>query len=67
MLSKIRIFWKNIHPCTEAPIVDMAALTGTKLVRINPNKNQFGFNLVSEGLDKFTAKINIEVQWASEQ
>ena len=46
---------------------DTIAFPPTKLVRINPNKNQFGFNLVSEGMDNFTAKINIEVQWASEQ
>ena len=47
--------------------VDMATLCGTKLVRIDPSKNQFGFNLTSAGMDKFSAKINIEVQWASEQ
>ena len=51
---------------TSQPI-DMATLCGTKLVRIEPGKNQFGFNLTSTGMDKFSAKINIEVQWASEQ
>jgi len=47
--------------------IDMAALCGTKLAFIEPQKNHFGFNLTSEGLDNFTAKINIEVQWADEQ
>lgn len=65
-LAKLQLMIDTGRLDTQAP-VDMAALTGTKLVRINPNKNQFGFNLVSEGMDNFTAKINIEVQWASEQ
>ena len=65
-LAKLQLMIDTGRLDTEAPI-DMATLTGTKLVRINPNKNQFGFNLVSEGMDNFTAKINIEVQWASEQ
>ena len=65
-LAKLQLMIDTGRLDTEAPI-DMATLSGTKLVRINPNKNQFGFNLVSEGMDNFTAKINIEVQWASEQ
>ncbi|CAK1603040.1 unnamed protein product [Parnassius mnemosyne] len=32
-----------------------------------PDQKQFGIHLTDEGLDIFTAKINIEVQWASEQ
>lgn len=47
--------------------VDMATLCGTKLVTIDPSKNHFGFNLTSEGMDSFSAKVTIEVQWASEQ
>merc|ERR1719373_482678 len=47
--------------------IDMATLCGTRVCSIDPSKNQFGFNLTSEGMDKFSAKINIEVQWASEQ
>lgn len=47
--------------------VDLAALCGTKVAFIDPSKNHFGFNLTSEGMDHFKAKINIEVQWASEQ
>lgn len=47
--------------------VDMAALCGTGVFHLNPEKNQFGFHLTGEGLDTFKAKINIEVQWADEQ
>jgi len=47
--------------------IDMAALCGTGVFPINPTKNQFGFNLTSDGMDLFKAKVNIEVQWADEQ
>ena len=47
--------------------IDMATLCGSKLLSIKPGLNQFGFNLTSEGMDSFSSKINIEVQWASEQ
>jgi len=47
--------------------IDMAALCGTKVAFIEPQKNHFGFNLSSEGMDNFTAKVNLEVQWADEQ
>jgi len=48
--------------------IDMAAMCGSNAMFIKPEKNQFGFNLTSDqGLDTFTAKVNIEVQWASEQ
>jgi len=48
--------------------IDMGALCGTKLLKLDPEKNQFGFNLsADEGLDTFCAKVNIEVQWACEQ
>jgi len=52
---------------TDKPI-DMATLCATDvLIKIDPSNNHFGFNLTSEGMDKFQAKVNIEVQWASEQ
>jgi len=52
---------------TDKPI-DMATLCATDvLIPIHPSRNHFGFNLTSEGMDKFQAKVNIEVQWASEQ
>jgi large subunit ribosomal protein L15 len=47
--------------------IDMASLCGTKVAFIDPAKNHFGFNLTSEGMDNFKAKINIEVQWTDEQ
>merc|ERR1711972_45625 len=48
--------------------VDMAALCASKAMFVKPEKNQFGFNLThDEGLDAFSAKVNLEVQWASEQ
>jgi large subunit ribosomal protein L15 len=47
--------------------IDMGALCGTGVFFLNPEKNHFGFNLTSEGMDLFKAKINIEVQWADEQ
>ena len=48
--------------------VDMAALCASKAMFVEPEKNQFGFNLTHDlGLDTFSAKLNLEVQWASEQ
>jgi len=47
--------------------IDMASLCGTKVVFIEPEKNHFGFNLTSDGMDNFKAKLDIEVQWADEQ
>jgi len=61
---QLMIDTERINP--EEPI-DMASLCGSKVAFIDPQKNHFGFNLTSEGMDNFTAKINIEVQWASEQ
>ena len=45
----------------------MAALCGTGVFFVNPAANQFGFNLTSDGMDLFKAKVHIEVQWANEQ
>lgn len=47
--------------------IDLAALCSTGVVHCSPEKNQFGLNLTSEGSDRFVARVNIEVQWASEQ
>jgi len=47
--------------------IDMAALCGTGVFHIDPEKNQFGFNLTSDGLDIFKARVHLEVQWADEQ
>lgn len=47
--------------------LDLAALCNTKIVSISPLENQYGFQLTDEGLDIFKSRINIEVQYASEQ
>jgi len=65
-LEQIQLMVDTCRLDTSVP-VDMAALCGTKLAFIDPSKNHFGFNLTSEGLDNFSAKITIEVQWACEQ
>ena len=51
---------------TSKPI-DLAALCNTKLFKIVPTDCEYGFQLTDEGLDNFSAKVNIEVQWAPEQ
>jgi len=47
--------------------IDMAALCGTGVFHVDAEKNQFGFNLTSEGMDQFQARLHLEVQWADEQ
>ena len=47
--------------------IDLAAICNTKLFTLIPDQNHYGFQLTDEGLDSFSAKVNIEVQWASEQ
>nr|ACO15346.1 39S ribosomal protein L15, mitochondrial precursor [Caligus clemensi] len=47
--------------------LDIAALTKSQLLPINPSDNHFGFELTAEGENRFDAKINIEVQHASEE
>ncbi|RVE45166.1 hypothetical protein evm_010189 [Chilo suppressalis] len=48
-----------------API-DIASIVKTGLYNFFPDQKHFGINLTDEGADTFEAKINIEVQWASE-
>lgn len=47
--------------------VDIASIIKSGLYKFHPEQKQFGINLTDEGADIFAAKINIEVQWASEQ
>lgn len=47
--------------------IDLVSIFNTGLYRIAPDQHQFGVHLTDEGIDMFSAKINIEVQWASEQ
>lgn len=65
-LAQLQLMIDTNRLNTDQPI-DMAALCGSKVAFIEPQKNHFGFNLTSEGMDNFTAKVNIEVQWADEQ
>ncbi|XP_078584433.1 large ribosomal subunit protein uL15m-like [Branchiostoma floridae x Branchiostoma japonicum] len=46
--------------------IDLASLTIGRALNINPKRQHYGINLVEEGADIFQAKINIEVQYASE-
>ncbi|XP_075992408.1 mitochondrial ribosomal protein L15 [Anticarsia gemmatalis] len=51
---------------TSKPI-DIASIIKSSVYNFFPDQKQFGIHLTDEGLDIFSAKINIEVQWASEQ
>lgn len=46
--------------------IDIASIVKSGLYNFFPDQKHFGINLSDEGLDIFSAKINIEVQWASE-
>lgn len=50
---------------TSKPI-DLVSLVNTGVYKFNPDEHHFGVNLTDEGADIFKAKVNIEVQWASE-
>lgn len=46
--------------------IDLVQICNTGLYKIKPASKHYGVNLTDEGADDFKAKINIEVQWASE-
>ncbi|XP_029447139.1 39S ribosomal protein L15, mitochondrial [Rhinatrema bivittatum] len=46
--------------------IDLTQLVNARGVTIQPMKRDYGVQLVEEGADIFLAKVNIEVQWASE-
>ncbi|XP_045160479.1 39S ribosomal protein L15, mitochondrial-like [Mercenaria mercenaria] len=46
--------------------IDLTTICNTHIYKINPMDKEFGVNLTDEGAEIFTAKINIEVQWAEE-
>lgn len=50
---------------TDIPI-DVTQLCNTKLYQVHPAMKEGGFMLEDDGMDHFQARINIEVQWASE-
>lgn len=47
--------------------IDVASIVKSGIYNIFPDQKQFGVHLTDEGADIFGARINIEVQWASEQ
>ncbi|KAI5633956.1 ribosomal proteins 50S-L15, 50S-L18e, 60S-L27A domain-containing protein [Phthorimaea operculella] len=47
--------------------IDIASIIKSGLYKLHPEQKEFGINLTDEGADIFAAKINIEVQWASEE
>ena len=47
--------------------IDLGAICATNHYAIDPYDNCYGVHLTDEGLDNFKAKINIEVQHATEQ
>ncbi|KAJ2953694.1 hypothetical protein O0L34_g1311 [Tuta absoluta] len=47
--------------------IDIASIIKSGLYTLHPEQKEFGINLTDEGADIFAAKINIEVQWASEE
>lgn len=46
--------------------IDLTQLCGTGLVDIQPDSRHFGVQLTDEGADLFNARVNLEVQHASE-
>jgi len=46
--------------------IDLTSLCNTKTIRVDPHFKHYGINLTDDGIDNFQAKVNIEVQWASE-
>ncbi|CAK1549987.1 unnamed protein product [Leptosia nina] len=47
--------------------IDIASIVKSGMYNFTPDEKHFGINLTDVGADCFAAKINIEVQWASEQ
>ncbi|PNF38106.1 hypothetical protein B7P43_G15358 [Cryptotermes secundus] len=45
---------------------DLSVICNSGLHKMDPHHNHFGIQLTDEGADIFKAKVNIEVQWASE-
>lgn len=46
--------------------IDVTQICNTGVFELNPSARQYGFQLKDSGVDKFAAKIHIEVQHASE-
>lgn len=64
-LSELQLFIDTNRVDTKRPI-DLVALLNTGLCNFRIDWKHAGIHLTDEGADEFKAKINIEVQWASE-
>ncbi|KAF6212778.1 hypothetical protein GE061_010487 [Apolygus lucorum] len=64
-LQKLQTMIDTNRIDTSKPI-DLAALYNSGLFGGEQDSRWYGFNLTDEGADIFNAKVNIEVQWASE-
>lgn len=47
--------------------IDLSTICATNQYKLDPKDNQYGVHLTDEGMDVFKAKVNIEVQHASER
>ena len=47
--------------------IDLASVCNAQLYKFKPHLNHYGINLTDNGIDTFKLKLNIEVQYASEQ
>lgn len=65
-MEKLQLLIDNGAINTNEPI-DLATLCNSHFYKMNPRDHHFGVNLVDEGMDTFNCKVNIEVQYASEQ
>lgn len=48
-------------------MIDIAQICRTRMFKLNPEMREFGFQLVDEGIDRFKAKVHLEVQYATER
>ncbi|XP_063701243.1 large ribosomal subunit protein uL15m [Culicoides brevitarsis] len=64
-LHKLQVMIETDRIDTRKPI-DVTSLCNTGILDCQPSLNHFGFQLTDEGADMFKAKINIEVQHATE-
>lgn len=46
--------------------IDITQICNTGVLSLRPDTRQYGFQLKDEGIENFNAKVNIEVQHASE-
>jgi len=64
-LAQLQLMIDTDRIDTRKPI-DLVQICNTGLYSIKPQCKHYGVNLTDEGADDFKAKVNIEVQWATE-